>query len=97
VHRRLTRCTFFPYTTLFRSYRDDLPGWVDMALARALHPEAHKRYPALSEFLFDLRQPNLQWHNQHRPPLIERHPVGFWQGLSALLLFALMLSFAYRP
>ncbi|HLT13693.1 MAG TPA: bifunctional protein-serine/threonine kinase/phosphatase [Marinobacter sp.] len=80
-----------------RLYRDDLPEWVDMALARALHPEPHKRYPALSEFLFDLRHPNLQWHKQHRPPLIERHPVAFWQGLSALLLLALMLSFAYRP
>ncbi|WP_417543386.1 protein kinase domain-containing protein [Marinobacter sp.] len=80
-----------------RLCRDDLPGWVDEALARALHPEPHKRYPALSEFLFDLRQPSHHWNQQHRKPLIERHPVGFWQGLSALLLLALMLSFAYRP
>ncbi|MBE0486334.1 bifunctional protein-serine/threonine kinase/phosphatase [Marinobacter sp.] len=80
-----------------RLHRDNLPEWIDQALARALQPEAHKRYPALSEFLFDLRQPNPQWQKQHRPPLIERHPVGFWQGLSALLLLALMLSFAHRP
>jgi serine/threonine protein phosphatase PrpC len=80
-----------------RLYRDDLPDWVDEALARALHPEPHKRYPALSEFLFDLRQPSHHWNQQHRKPLIERHPVGFWQGLSALLLLALMMSFAYRP
>lgn len=80
-----------------RLHRDNLPEWIDQALARALHPEPHKRYPALSEFLFDLRQPNPQWQKQHRLPLIERHPVVFWQGLSALLLFALLLSFAYRP
>ncbi len=80
-----------------RLHRDNLPEWVDQALARALHPEPHKRYPALSEFLFDLRQPNPQWQKQHRLPLIERHPVVFWQGFSALLMLALMLSFAYRP
>jgi len=80
-----------------RLYRDDLPDWVDGALARAVHPEPHKRYPALSEFTFNLRQPDHHWHQQHRKPLIERHPLGFWQGLSALLLLALLLSFAYRP
>ncbi|MDO6824654.1 bifunctional protein-serine/threonine kinase/phosphatase [Marinobacter sp. 1_MG-2023] len=80
-----------------RLHRNDLPGWVDSAIARAVNPEPHKRYQALSEFLFDLRQPSRHWHQQHRKPLIERHPVGFWQGLSALLLFALILSFAYRP
>jgi len=90
---QLRKLSYYPA----RLYRNDLPGWVDEALARALHPEPHKRYPALSEFLFDLRQPSHHWNQQHRKPLIERHPVGFWQGLSALLLLALMLSFAYRP
>lgn len=89
---QLRRLSYHPA----RLYREDLPGWVDEALARALHPEPHKRYPALSEFLFDLRQPSHHWHKQHKKPLIERHPVRFWQGLSALLLLALMLSFAYR-
>ncbi|MGO1692140.1 MAG: protein kinase domain-containing protein [Marinobacter sp.] len=89
---QLRRLSYHPA----RLYREDLPGWADEALARALHPEPHKRYPALSEFLFDLRQPSHHWHKQHKKPLIERHPVRFWQGLSALLLLALMLSFAYR-
>lgn len=89
---QLRRLSYHPA----RLYREDLPDWVDEALARALHPEPHKRYPALSEFLFDLRQPSHHWHKQHKKPLIERHPVRFWQGLSALLLLALMLSFAYR-
>ncbi|HET8799925.1 MAG TPA: bifunctional protein-serine/threonine kinase/phosphatase [Marinobacter sp.] len=75
-----------------RLFRDDVPAWVDDAIARAAHPEPHKRYPALSEFLFDLRHPNRHGRNRHRPPLIERHPVAFWQGVSALLLLALLVS-----
>lgn len=78
-----------------RPFRDDIPVWVDDALARAVHPDPHRRYPALSEFLHDLRQPGADWHNRHRPPLIERHPVTFWQGVSALLLLALLATFAF--
>jgi serine/threonine protein phosphatase PrpC len=54
-------------------------------------------HPALSEFLFDLRQPNPQWQRHHQKPLMERHPVAFWQGMSALLLLALLASFAWHP
>ncbi|MBO6851328.1 MAG: bifunctional protein-serine/threonine kinase/phosphatase [Marinobacter sp.] len=79
-----------------RLYRHDVPAWVDDAIERAVHPEPHKRYPALSEFLFDLRHPNPGWRSRHRPPLIERHPVVFWQGVSAVLLLALLASLALR-
>ena len=79
-----------------RLYRHDVPAWVDDALERALHPEPHKRYPALSEFLFDLRYPSPGWRSRHRPPLIERHPLAFWQGLSALLMLTLLGVLALR-
>ncbi|KEF29939.1 MAG: bifunctional protein-serine/threonine kinase/phosphatase [Gammaproteobacteria bacterium] len=79
-----------------RALRDDLPIWLDDAIARAVHPDAHRRYPALSEFLSDLRQPGTDWQRRHRPPLMERHPVTFWQSLSALLLLALVISIASR-
>ena len=92
-HRQLRQLRYHPA----RLHREDLPAWIDHALARALHPEPHKRYPALSEFLFDLRQPNPQWQQHHQKPLMERHPVAFWQGTSALLLLALLASFAWRP
>jgi serine/threonine protein phosphatase PrpC len=92
-HRQLRQLRYHPA----RLHREDVPGWIDHALARALHLESHKRYPALSEFLFDLRQPNPQWQRHHQKPLMERHPVAFWQGMSALLLLALLASFAWHP
>ncbi len=73
-------------------YRDDLPDWLDTTLARALHVDPLRRYPALSEFLQHLHEPDPQY--QRNRPLMERDPITFWQGLSALLLFALLLSLA---
>ena len=78
-----------------RMFREDVPGWFDEAIGKAVHPQAHKRYPALSEYLYDLRHPARDWHRRQRPPLIERHPIVFWQGVSALLLLALLTSLAF--
>ena len=77
-----------------RAWREDLPPWLDATLARATHPEPHRRYPALSELLYELRHPGQDWRARHHPPLMERHPVRFWQGVSALLLLALLTSLA---
>lgn len=76
--------------------RPDLPGWLEPALKRALAIEPHRRYPALSEFLFDLSRPRPDWQQRHRPPWMTRHPVAFWQGISALLLLALLATWAGR-
>lgn len=73
----------------YLSVRDEdseLPAWLDDTLKKAVHPDPVKRYQELSEFLYDLRHPNQQFLNKTRPPLIERKPVQFWQGVSALLL-----------
>ncbi|MEC7815545.1 MAG: bifunctional protein-serine/threonine kinase/phosphatase [Pseudomonadota bacterium] len=80
-----------------RAWREDLPAWLDTTLARATHPEPHRRYPALSELLHDLRHPGQDWQARHQPPLVERHPVRFWQGVSAVLLLALIASLAMGP
>lgn len=72
----------------YQSVLDDereIPGWIDLTLRKALHPNPFKRYDVLSEFVHDLRYPNSTYLTQNRPPLIERSPVAFWRGLSTLL------------
>ncbi|KEQ17194.1 bifunctional protein-serine/threonine kinase/phosphatase [Endozoicomonas numazuensis] len=63
-----------------------IPSWIDSALAKAVAADPAKRYPALSEFLQDLKQPNSSFQSRSFQPLIERNPVLTWQ-LIALLLF----------
>lgn len=63
----------------------EIPAWIDETIRKAVHPNPDKRYQELSEFTFDLRHPNQNYLNKTRPPLLERNPVAFWQGVSALL------------
>lgn len=68
-----------------RRYKPELSAWVDEPLKRALHPDANKRYEVLSELVFDLRRSGRGGAARPRPPLLERDPVVFWQGVAALL------------
>ena len=68
-----------------RASNPDIPAWVDGALRRATHPDPHKRYEALSEFIYDLRHPREEFLRETPVPLLERNPVRFWQLLSLLL------------
>ncbi|QDZ29682.1 bifunctional protein-serine/threonine kinase/phosphatase [Noviherbaspirillum sp. UKPF54] len=63
-----------------------IPAWVDDAIRKAVHPDPRKRYEALSEFVFDLHHPNPAFLRRARLPLIERHPVAFWKGVSFVLM-----------
>lgn len=45
----------------------DVPAWVDDAIRRATQPNPDRRYPALSQFNFDLRHPNQSFLGQARP------------------------------
>ena len=67
-------------------YNDKIQAWVDGALRKAVHPSPQKRYEAMSEFLYDLSHPNAELGGEAGRPLVERNPLAFWQGLSALLL-----------
>ncbi len=72
----------------YESVLDDeqeIPAWIDATLKKALHPDPFKRYDTLSEFIHDLRKPSQAFLSRTRPPLIERNPVQFWQGISLLL------------
>jgi serine/threonine protein kinase len=74
--------------------RRSIPSWIDTTLRKAVHIEPLKRYQELSEFTWDLRNPNPQFVRQERPPLIERNPLAFWKGLS-LVLFVLTLTLLF--
>ena len=63
----------------------EIPAWVDFTLQTALHPNPYKRYAELSEFIFDLSQPNKAFLNKTAPPLMERNPVLFWKSVSLFL------------
>ncbi|NOQ94716.1 MAG: protein kinase [Methylophaga sp.] len=72
------------YQTALHDDRET-PAWVDETLKMALHPNPYKRYTELSEFTFDLRQPNKAFLSKTAPPLMERNPVLFWKSVSFIL------------
>jgi serine/threonine protein kinase len=70
----------------------EIPAWIDGVIKTAVHPDPYKRYEALSEYVFDLRQPNEKYL---RPtPLIERNPLLFWKCVSLMLTFIIFLMLA---
>ncbi|MBI1424068.1 MAG: protein kinase [Gammaproteobacteria bacterium] len=73
----------------------DIPLWIDEAIEKAVHPDPYKRYPELSEFLYDLRHPNPAFLSKTRPPLMERNPLLFWKTVS-LLLFVTVIYLLFK-
>ncbi|MFQ3218894.1 MAG: serine/threonine protein phosphatase PrpC [Paraglaciecola sp.] len=82
------------YTSLIND-DSEFPLWIDDALKRALHIEPLKRHGELSEFMYDLHQPNKAYLSRNRRPLMERDPVMFWQGLSAILCLVIIIQLAF--
>jgi serine/threonine protein phosphatase PrpC len=73
----------------------EIPGWIDGALKRSVNPDPFKRHDALSEFVFDLRYPNVAYLSASAAPLMERNPLLFWKCLCVLLgcvIFWMLLS-----
>jgi serine/threonine protein phosphatase PrpC/predicted Ser/Thr protein kinase len=70
----------------------ELPIWIDDTLERALKMNPLQRYSVLSEFTHDLRQPNTLFLAKTKPPLIQRDPVMFWQGISLILFILLIIQ-----
>ncbi|MBC8379670.1 MAG: bifunctional protein-serine/threonine kinase/phosphatase [Planctomycetes bacterium] len=65
-----------------------VPIWIDGALEKGTAISPQIRYDALSEFLYDLSTPNPKFlSSKEAIPLIQRNPLLFWKGLSAILLF----------
>ena len=67
-----------------------VPAWIDYTLSRAVQVSPIKRYTEVSEFIYELNNPNRNYLKKARAPLIERNPVLFWQGVSFLLLCLLI-------
>lgn len=64
-----------------------VPAWIDGALKKATSIFPQGRYDELSEFLYDLNNPNASFLSEaDNIPLMERNPLVFWKGLSGLLL-----------
>lgn len=64
-----------------------VPQWIDGALKKATAISPQLRYETLSEFLYDLKKPNQEFlKSADTLPLIERNPLRFWKGVSAILL-----------
>lgn len=84
----------FSYTTA-RLLNPGLPEWVDNALCKAVHPNPAQRYALISEFIADLKKPNEALAHQQHKPLIEKHPLRFWQGM-ALIEFVLLMVLLFK-
>jgi serine/threonine protein phosphatase PrpC/predicted Ser/Thr protein kinase len=72
-----------------------IPAWIDGALKRAVHPDPAKRHESLSEFIFDLRNPNARYLAR-ATPLAERNPLLFWKLTTVLLGVLVVILLAAR-
>ena len=78
--------------------RPDLPAWLQAALGRAIATEPAERFRDMNEFALEMETgPERALVEVRQPPtLYQRYPVQFWQGVAALLAFALLLSVLLR-
>jgi serine/threonine protein phosphatase PrpC/predicted Ser/Thr protein kinase len=85
---------------VYRPVLDDertIPAWFDDTIRKAVHPNPYKRYDEISEFVHDLRHPNPVFLNKSQPPLLERNPILFWKGLSAILFLIIVFLLSAGP
>lgn len=71
-----------------------VPIWMDGAIQKALSISEQDRYEDVSEFLYDLNNPNTHFQRPIAMPLVQRNPLLFWQGLAALLFLLEILTLA---
>ncbi len=69
-----------------------VPPWLDSIILRALDPEPERRHQLLSEMAYELANPaRVAPHHRKDAPLLERHPLRFFKGLSAVLFLAVLV------
>ena len=74
-----------------RSYAPRLPLWLDAALEKAVHPDPIRRFDALSELEEAITNPANVQAERSPVSLMARNPVVFWQTISALLAFLVLI------
>jgi serine/threonine protein phosphatase PrpC len=78
-----------------KQFRSEVPLWLDLALEKSTQANPALRYQAFSEFNNDFNKPNLSAIDDYKKqPIMQRNPVQFWQGVSALLLMILIFVIA---
>ena len=81
------------HSTTIRSYRQDLPVWLEINLKKTCHPDAQHRYQALSELVKALNTPpSTALPMLFQQPLIERNPLLLWQLISIILFIVVLLQ-----
>ena len=78
--------------------RPDLPAWLEAALAKALARDAGERFEDMTAFAGELEAGPAQLGAPapQQRSFYDKHPVLFWQLMSAALLFAVILAFFRR-
>ncbi|PTQ10773.1 protein phosphatase [Sphingomonas oleivorans] len=78
-------------------HRGDMPAWLGAALLRAVAVNPADRFGDVTELVHVLESGNARAITPRpRAPLIERHPVRFWQGVSLLLALGMFIALAMR-
>jgi hypothetical protein len=78
-------------------HRPEVPSWLDDAIVTAIQPDREARFGDVIELLRALEGGGALGSAPRRPmPLVARHPVRFWQVVSAGLALALALSLLLR-
>lgn len=69
-----------------------VPIWIDGALRRAVRLKPDRRYPELSEFLFDLTRPNPVYVEAMQDASDPGSSAKLWRGLALLLILTQTLT-----
>lgn len=78
-------------------HRPDMPAWLEAAIMRTLAVEPPDRFADVEELIHVLESGSAAAVPMRRDlSIMEREPVRFWQGVSALLLVLLLLSWMIR-
>jgi predicted methyltransferase len=69
-----------------------VPVWVDGAIRKSLRFIPERQHNDVSEFIYELKNPNPKYLEKSFQPIIERDPLLFWQCLVATLVLTQVLS-----